>query len=381
MQLFVSILKTSILSTLNVFLIAGTGVWLSCKGVIDSSASIKIAQVIAKVLLPCLLFSKVSESISVEGLKVFWILPVSALVYVTCGIAVSALLLHLLCVPKALRPAVVCACGLANSQGLPIVLVASIAEHRFSPAEYDRAVSCISMYLVALSVLMWTIAPAIMRQPTSYEELDESVPQEQSVNPVEHEAPNNAWGKVSLVVSSLLSKVGRLLSPPVIGVFGGCAVGLSPLHGLLIRPNAPLRTIWSAASIIGSATIPMSMILIGSHIRKSWMQLKERGSSSLVHIPSICIGVFVRFVVMPGIGQLVWRGWLSTGLLPPPTADPMISLILLIESFMPTANNVIMISHLFGRNPEFASLLLFSQYLVSPIFLTANVAVALLSIS
>jgi len=92
--------------------------------------------------------------------------------------------------------------------------------------------------------------------------------------------------------------------------------------------------------------------------------------------------VLTRYVLLPFIGRLLYH----ILHIPFYAKDPLLRLYLLIPYFMPTASNSVVMAQMaalklpnVGERMEQALLtLIFWQYLVAPLFLTANMAIDLL---
>lgn len=99
--------------------------------------------------------------------------------------------------------------------------------------------------------------------------------------------------------------------------------------------------------------------------------------------PAVVAGmVLTRFVVLPFVGRLLFRLLRMSEF----AVDPLLRVYLLIPFFMPTASNsvvmvqmaAIKVPHAGEKMEEALLTLIFWQYLVAPLFLTANMAIDLL---
>ena len=69
----------------NVALVAGAGAWLGRRGILNDAANNTLSRLVFSLMLPCLLFTKISASLTLESVRVMWILPVLALLHVVMG--------------------------------------------------------------------------------------------------------------------------------------------------------------------------------------------------------------------------------------------------------------------------------------------------------
>jgi hypothetical protein len=57
----------------------------------------------------------------------------------------------------------------------------------------------------------------------------------------------------------------------------------------------------------------------------------------------ILVGILVRFVLLPCFGRLLLAGGIAAGVMPNSRSDPIFSLMILLQSFTPSANNIILV--------------------------------------
>src|SRR5690606_13891568 len=120
--------------------------------ILDDAGKGTLSRVIFSLLLPCLLFSKISSGISWDTLQVLWILPVMALAYVAIGFVLGQLGVRLLRLPAEHERQYVAAGAFANSGYLPMVLIVTMADTvpalRAIDGAGDQGVAYVGVYLI-----------------------------------------------------------------------------------------------------------------------------------------------------------------------------------------------------------------------------------------
>jgi len=182
--------------------------------------------------------------------------------------------------------------------------------------------------------------------------------------------PNDDVEAVQLPASSkvrnrLCGIFQRILVPPVYGIALGLLVALSPLS---IVFGGPLQFVMQAARMLGGVAIPVSMMILGASLQKgpSW---------DSVHMPTVFGVVFCKMLVLPSFALVVVTGLVHAGL----EAPKMLLLVILLESAMPTANNVLIMCELAGgQSTKAMSTTIFVQYCAAPFLLTLTMSTFML---
>jgi len=333
-----SIFAVSFFAVLKIVLVCLCGTILAKKGVIDRNFRKAISKVILYMMLPCLLVSKISASVTMETLGRLAVLPLSAIVYVCAGMLMGFLVVFVSRPPRELRRIVVAATTFGNSGYIPYPLVAAIAGSAAifarDPSAPDRGIAYISIYLVCLSPCLWGIGYPYL----SHRRLRDL-------------------------------KWHQILSPPMLSALTGIVLGIVPfLNRLLVQTNAPLRIVMETCDLIGDGVIPCALLVLGANLADP-PRVREA-------VPfRTLIGVWWgRLLLMPLLGCvytlfLSRQGWLPN--------DPVCALVLLVESAVPPATNLVVMCQLHGRGEAAMSRVLVSTYLVAVPVLTVTVATQL----
>lgn len=178
---------------------------------------------------------------------------------------------------------------------------------------------------------------------------------------------------------------GVLKNPPIQAAL--LAVALSaypPVKTLLVGPEAPLRFAASAVETLGAAQVPISMLMLSGSGTINYMKtLKGKLEAAGAELPPFAFSlraelaiVVGRLVLLPLAGYALYAGLAQTGLGLLPADDPLLRLVILIESAVPSAQNLIMMLLVHGDVVEgeaMASVLL-RQYAVSMVTFTVAAA-------
>jgi hypothetical protein len=284
------------------------------------------------VMLPCLLFSKMAESIDIETLKSLYILPVSCLIYIFAGLSLGWLATRLLKLSGNTSRAVIAASGFGNSGFLPIPLIAAIVAvfPYFSddPMAASKGISYISIYLMGFSPLMWTVGYKIV-------------------------SPSKNISGFSL---------SRVITPPVAGLLAGIAIGLlPPLRNLFCAPEGMLNPVFKASEVIAGGTIPCALVVLGG-------KLASAPPLRNINFKTVLTVAGVKLLLLPVLAVFYVKFLFSYDFLP---AEPLFALVLVIEAATPPANNLVVMCSLNNTdNQGTVASILFWNYLFSTVTLT-----------
>lgn len=298
-------------AVLTVLLVAVAGSFLvRFKFLKDESLRV-LSQCVFAIMLPCLLFSKVSEKVDLRALAEYWTVPVFAVFFVVSGLLFGFAAAKLLKYPPGFLKPGVAASSFGNISFIPIPLVAAITMV-FPAFASDRGSSAqgifyVSLYLMAYSPMLWSIGFRLLS------------------------AQSGKGSGVNLL---------EVLNPPLIGMALGVLVGTIPfLKELFIGKAAILGPLFNASEIVGAAAVPCALIALGG---------------KLAYGPTHCelpfraiFGIsFVKLLLLPAFALLCVYALMKAGLVP---RDPLLALVLVIEAAVPQATNLSIICAL--RNP------------------------------
>jgi predicted permease len=332
------IFAVSFFSVLKIVLVCLAGTILARRGIIDKQFRATISRVILYLMLPCLLISKLSSSVSIESLGRLAVLPVSAIVYVIVGMILGTLVVFVSKPSWDLRRIVVASTTFGNSGYIPYPLIAAIAASApmfaEDPHAADRGMAYVSIYLVCFSPCLWGIGyPYLAHRPLR----------------------DLKWH--------------QLLSPPIMSAIAGIVIGTVPaLNRLFVGPEAPAGILLETCELIGDGVIPCALLVLGANLADPPRSREKVPARALMAV------WWGRLLLMPLFGCLYTlflyrQGWLPN--------DPICALVLMVESAVPPATNLVVMCQLHEKGEAAMSRVLVSTYLVAVPTLTITVAMQL----
>eukprot|EP00418_Pyrodinium_bahamense_P086012 CAMPEP_0179072798 /NCGR_PEP_ID=MMETSP0796-20121207/32241_1 /TAXON_ID=73915 /ORGANISM="Pyrodinium bahamense, Strain pbaha01" /LENGTH=589 /DNA_ID=CAMNT_0020769971 /DNA_START=6 /DNA_END=1775 /DNA_ORIENTATION=+ len=164
-----------------------------------------------------------------------------------------------------------------------------------------------------------------------------------------------------------------LQNPPLQAACLALIVGLWPaLKGTFVGEEAPMRSVLTAVHTLGQSQVPVSMLMLSGsgtlrYLDKQRERLKqltaiEEGLDEEVTAEpaafsftrrAVLLMVWGRIIAIPCIGYVCWSICQRAAWLPD---DPLIGFVLLIESAVPSAQNVVMLLLVHGELAQGAAM-------------------------
>ncbi len=338
MDKFLELLPYSSKAVVSIFLIALAGVFL-VRGKIISKDSLKVlGNLIIYLFLPCLLFHKIASSVSWEQLREYWVFPMTCVIYIFFGLLLGWITVKICKPRKKIESGVIAAIAFSNSGYIPIALVAGMTAvfpvFISDPQAKDRAISFIAIYLLGYSPILWTIGYSLISGEK---------------------------------ISNMPFK--KIFSPPVIGMLAGISVAMiSPLKYFFCSSDGFLHPLYNATGIIGEATVPCALILLGGCLASGPVR-------NVVNKRTIFSVILIKLIIFPTIAVFYVLLLRHLGALP---ANMLASVVLVLEAASPPANNLVVMASV--ANPDIEdgmATIIFWTYLSSIISLTLTVVVAM----
>ncbi|CAG8482876.1 3029_t:CDS:2, partial [Acaulospora colombiana] len=161
------------------------------------------------------------------------------------------------------------------------------------------------------------------------------------------------WTKINNLSIKCIVIIKSIMNPPLCAAGIALIVGIiPPLKGIFFGENATLSVLSEAIDYIGTITIPMTLILLGSQLNNM------RYSKGKDLLSAISYVVTCRFLIMPIFGVilvLITRFWYMH--------DPMLWFVLMLFASGPTAIGCLNLAQLNGSFEEEMAALLFYSYL------------------
>lgn len=384
----VDLIITASMPMLKVLLLSFTGLILALDRVdiLSKDARKHLNKVVFYVFNPALVLSNLAKTVTFESLLTLWFMPINMLIAFIIGTALGWLLFKIAKPPKHLKGVVIAACCAGNMGKLPIIILPAMCNEKgspFGPAESCKAygLAYASLSLALGAILMWSYVFNIVRV-YSKEVAEEMGVNSSHVNDDETlESSNTTTCQLPsvhhpLIDSSLGHKIAlstrirewftkfaetinlkAIMAPSIIGAIIGFMIGMiTPLRKLLIGNDAPLHIVQDSIYMLGEATIPCLILILGANL----LQGLKRSEVQFKIVAGIAI---VRYVLLPPIGILVIRGAIRYGIL---KCDPMFQFALLVQYAVPPAMNLSTMTQLFGvGNSEYSVIMLWTYSLAA----------------
>ncbi len=296
------------------FVVLAVGALARHKNLLDEASTRALARLVLTVALPLLYFHSLAANFTYELLKAIWVLPVFAAGMVLAGYALAKAFSRFVVLDKPAKATFVYLATFTNCGFLAI----PIANALYGSNGIIRVV----FFNVGFNLLYWTLGVWTLR------------------------ASNPAAG------GGIPSPLRSLVNSGTIGLACGMVVGLAAVR----LPAFML----DSAGILGSATIPLALLVVGSIMRKGDIQRLRSYQKPLLLI------VLCRLIVIPGLIFIVtgFCGFLS----------PLSRAVIVLQSAMPSASTTPIFTSRFGGDSQFASAGVFATHICSiltvPIFIS-----------
>ena len=338
MDKFLELLPYSSKAVVSIFLIALAGVFLIRFKIIGKDSLPVLGKLIIYMFLPCMLFHKLATSASWEQLREYWAFPMTCIIYISFGLLLGWLTVKICKPRKEMKSGVIAAIAFNNSGYIPIALILAITSifpvFMNDPQAGNKAVGFVAIYLIVYSPVFWTVG-------------------------------------YSLISGKKLSDITlrKLFPPPVVGLLAGLCVGMIlPLKYLFCSPEGFLHPLYRATGIIGEATVPSVLILLGACLAVGSVR-------SVVNKRTIFSVILIKLIIFPIIAILYVLLLRHLGALP---ANMLASIVLVLEAGSPPANNLIVMASV--ANPDIEdgmATIIFWTYLASILTLTLTIVAAM----
>ncbi len=321
-----------------VFLVGAAGTLLSGLDLLDKSALSDLSDLLFYLLYPCLVFTKITSSLSPGDLKEVWILPVFAICYLTIGFVVSwsARRMGLIRVPSVFQEGSVAAVTWANGGYLPLALISALAvtvpEIASLANPEDLGHSYVVIFIIVVSFSMWSLCYPYL-------------------GGTEDRTP--VWE--------------RMINPPICAIFAAVLVAMSPGVTDILYMDHPLMSgMMEGLTLMGDAAVPISIIVLGGNL---WFAAR---SSDQIPFSQVTLLSALRLLVVPVFALGLYFVFDRVGLLPD---NQLLRIVLLIESITPTAISVLIICQLHDRAQKYLAYVQFWMYLFSMVTMIAWISV------
>lgn len=302
MTLFLSVFASVFRSVFVIFLIAGIAGWMVRRKVVTAEHIRGLSVITINLLLPSLIFSKITGSLHPDSFPDWWKIPLIAVGTAGLGILLAwGFWRRELPQKRNMLPLT----SLMNAAyfTLPVGLF-------LYPAEFDRFALYVSLYVLGISPLVWSFGKFFISDP----------------------AQNNGSWK-------------GLITPPLIANLVGLFFVFSGFREYI--PDF----LKEAIDMLGQATSPVATIILGATI--GGLSFKFSG-----WIRDISASLVIKLLLIPGLVFVVLL------LSPSLRSNLLLSNLLLLEAASPAATALIIQIRKYGGDEEKAGSLLLWSYIV-----------------
>ncbi|KAF8378638.1 hypothetical protein HHK36_029987 [Tetracentron sinense] len=375
-----------------------------------------LSKLVFALFLPCLIFTDLGQSITLENVTLWWFIPVNVVLSTVIG-CILGYLVAIICrpPPEFIRFTIIMT-AFGNTGNLPIAIVGSVChstDNPFGPHCHRRGVAYVSFAQWVAVILVYTLVYHMMEPPLEYYEIVEEgieIEEEALVNDIsrpllveaewpgieDKETEHSKTPFIARVFNSISSisrtafpdldfmdegsssspksirclaeprmvrririvaeqtPIRHILQPPTIASLLAIIVGMVPqLKAFFFGDDSPLSFFTDSLEILAGAMVPSVMLILGG-------MLAEGPNDSKLGIRTT-IGIIVaRLLVLPllGIGVVAFADKMNFLV----DGDQMYRFVLLLQYTTPSAILLGAIASLRGYAVSEASALLFWQH-------------------
>ncbi|CAI6012349.1 unnamed protein product [Closterium sp. NIES-65] len=276
---------------------------------------------------------------------------------------------------------VMAACAFGNSLTLPLVFLATL----LTRADADRAAGYLALFMVGGSTAFWTLGYSMFRGGSNAQEEgdEEGVEGSAAAKMEATAAAAAAMGMTGFerAASRVMEMAKKVLNPPIYGVLAGLLIGATPLGHFFLPASSSssaaaasslpasswlfspatagiLHGLMEAAAILGIASEAAATTLSSSALSSA--SSASSPSSSAAALPSLqddralWVVCAVRLLLLPMLGTVAVTALYNAKLIP---QDPICALTLMIQTAMPSAQNLVLMAQLSPATKPLAGML------------------------
>lgn len=287
------------------------------KKILTEDSTRALANVVLVVTLPFLYFYSLTTKFNAELLRTIWILPLFAIGLIVVAYAIARIFSHFVNLDSPGRATFIYLATFTNCGFLAI----PIANALYGSEGVIRVI----FFNVGFNLLYWTLGVWTLRRSQPDSSKDQT---------------------------GILSSCKNLINSGTIGLLCGITAGLTAV-------KIPYF-ILDSTSILGSATIPLALLVVGSIMSRGELHKLRTYKKTLALI------VLSRLIIIPTLALIV------TGLCD--FLSPLVRAIIVLQSAMPSASTTPIFTARFGGDSQLASAGVFATHICSivtvPLFIS-----------
>ncbi|CAM6045682.1 unnamed protein product [Sphagnum compactum] len=355
-----------------------------------------LSKLVFSLFLPCLIFTQLGKTVSVEKILQWWFIPVNIVLGAILGCMLGYLIALIVRPPPQFFNFFIVMIGIGNIGNIPLVIIGAICRDDGNPFGLDPetcnsdGVAYISFGQWVGAVIVYTFVYHMLAPPKdaiALHENEESCDEiDIKVESMNSEHANGFSGSIllediqkddSMSVPLLLprssdtlpkvwggwlqwlahsSNLRNIFQPPVVASFLAVVMGSVPfLRNLMFEEHSVFFFFYDSLSLLGGAMVPCIMLVLGGNL------VGGSGSSHLGVRSTIAI-TFTRLFLVQPIGLVVVMTADRLGFLPP--NDKMFRFVLLLQQSMPSSILAGALTNLRGHAEKEASAILFWEHIL-----------------
>ncbi|XP_023517054.1 protein PIN-LIKES 6-like isoform X2 [Cucurbita pepo subsp. pepo] len=341
-------IKIAVLPIAKVFTMCFLGFILASKyvNILPASGRRLLNRLVFSLLLPCLIFSQLGQSITMEKIFQWWFIPANIVLTAISGSLIGLIVASIVRPPYPFFKFTIVQIGIGNIGNVPLVIIAALCRDESNPfGDSEKCSTCGIAYISfgqwVGAIIIYTYVYAMLTPPPegTFDIKDESIP-----------VKNLQKDHTPVLVPLLLQEIPSTYSDPskreeVLAM----VMGVIPFfRRLIFTPDAPLFFFTDSCKILGGAMIPCILLALGGNL------VEGPGNSKLGLRTTVAI-IFARLFLVPPTGLGIVMLADKLGFLPPD--DKMFRFVLLLQHSMPTSILSSTVATLRGCGRESAAIL------------------------
>lgn len=373
-------IKIAVLPIAKVFTMCFLGFLMASKyvNILPASGRKLLNGLVFSLLLPCLIFSQLGQSITLEKMIEWWFIPVNVVLGTISGSLIGLVVAYIVRPPYPFFKFTIIQIGIGNIGNVPLVLIAALCRDKSNPfgdsetcstdgtayISFGQWVGAIILYTYVFNMLApppegtFHIEEANLpiRDPPkdgAHIPKDDSPEQVPLLTQDDLQSNSNPQknGKMKQLLVFLYEKLKlkQILQPPIIASILAMALGVIPFFKKLIfTSDGPLFFFTDSCIILGEAMIPCILLALGGN-------LVDGPGSSKLGLRTTAAIIFGRLLLVPPVGLGIVTLADKLGFLP--AGDKMFRFVLLLQHSMPTSVLSGAVANLRGCGREAAAIL------------------------
>ncbi|RZC93604.1 hypothetical protein C5167_007646 [Papaver somniferum] len=146
-----------------------------------------LSKLVFALFLPCLIFTQLGKSITLEGLRSWWFVPVNVLISTLVGCALGYLVAIICKPPPEFFRFTVVMTAFGNTGNLPIAIIGSVCHSKdnpFGPDCHTNGIAYVSVSQWVAVILVYTLVYHMMEPPIEYYDIVDEGIRDEEITPV-----------------------------------------------------------------------------------------------------------------------------------------------------------------------------------------------------